>query len=60
MFDTQFQAAMNIIKALSLSKLYPNILLINVYVNIPNSFNILSKAARFLFQKIDTYSEVIL
>ena len=35
-----------------LSKLYSIILLINIYVNIPNSFNILSKAARLLFKKL--------
>ena len=41
-------------------KLYPIIFLINIYVNIPNSRNILSKAVSFLFKKIDTYTEVIL
>ena len=37
---------------LLLSKLYSIILLINIYVNIPNSFNILSKAARLLLKKL--------
>ena len=57
--DVNFISLLNF-TALLLNKLYPIFLLINIYVIIPNLFNILSKAARLLFKKIDTYTEVIL